>query len=109
MKNYYSILGITNKANADEIKKAFRMLAKKYHPDVNRNFVVGDESFKEIQEAYMILSNPQKRIFYDQKLKFIRYKNQNTFRAKPINNSANAPINFHYSFNDVSRFNKKIL
>src|ERR1700749_1125073 len=67
-KNYYSILGVKKTANADEIKSAYRELAKKYHPDKNPGNKAAEDFFKEVQEAYAILSNPEKRKKYDLKL-----------------------------------------
>jgi len=64
MKDYYSILGIKKDASADEIKKAYRQLALKYHPD--RAGKDSSEKFKEINEAYQVLSDPRKRAQYDQ-------------------------------------------
>ena len=65
-RNYYDILGVKRDADADEIRKAFRKLAVKYHPDAG-----GDaQKFKEISEAYTTLSDPQKRKEYDQLLMF---------------------------------------
>ena len=64
-KNYYEILGIKKDAKADEIKKAYRKLARKYHPDVNPNDKSAEEKFKEVQEAYDVLSNDKKRKVFD--------------------------------------------
>jgi DnaJ-class molecular chaperone len=64
-KDYYKILGVARGANADEIKKAFRKLARKYHPDVNPGDKKAEEKFKEINEAYEVLSDPDKRRKYD--------------------------------------------
>ncbi len=64
-KDYYSILGVKRDAKPDEIKKAYRRLARKYHPDVNPGDKVAEEKFKEIQEAYDILSDEKKRKVYD--------------------------------------------
>ncbi len=64
-KNFYLILGIKNVASLDEIKAAYRELAKKFHPDKNPGNVEAEERFKEIQEAYAILSNADKRRKYD--------------------------------------------
>ena len=64
-KNYYEILGISKGAKADEIKKAYRKLARKYHPDVNPNDKTAEEKFKEVQEAYDVLSDDKKRKVFD--------------------------------------------
>jgi curved DNA-binding protein len=65
-KDYYKILGVDKKSSADEIKKAFRKLARQYHPDVNPDDKSAEEKFKEINEAYEVLSDPEKRQKYDQ-------------------------------------------
>jgi curved DNA-binding protein len=65
-RDYYDILGISKKASADEIKKAHRKLVRQYHPDVNKNNKSAEEKFKEVQEAYDVLSDPTKRANYDQ-------------------------------------------
>ncbi len=65
-KDYYGILGVKKTATADEIRKAFRKLARKYHPDVNPNDKKAEEKFKEMSEANDILSDPKKRKIYDQ-------------------------------------------
>ncbi len=64
--DYYEALGVGKKASAAEIKKAYRRLARKYHPDVNPNDKTSEERFKRVQEAYDILSEPKKRAMYDQ-------------------------------------------
>lgn len=65
-KDYYKILGIEKKASAEDIRKAFRKLAKKYHPDRNPGDKKAEEKFKEINEANEVLSDPEKRKKYDQ-------------------------------------------
>lgn len=65
MKNYYEVLGISKTASSDEIKKAYRNLAFKYHPDRNSGDKVAEEKFKEINEAYDVLSDEKKRADYD--------------------------------------------
>lgn len=69
-KNYYIILEVKSTATFEEIKSAYRILAKKYHPDKNTGNKAAEEYFKEIQQAYAILSNPEKRGKYDLKLSF---------------------------------------
>ncbi|SNX55238.1 molecular chaperone DnaJ [Thermoanaerobacterium sp. RBIITD] len=65
-KDYYEILGLDKNATEDDIKKAYRTLAKKYHPDLNPGNKEAEQKFKEINEAYQILSDPQKKAQYDQ-------------------------------------------
>lgn len=85
-KNYYIILGVKNTASFDEIKAAYRALAKKYHPDKNHGNKASEEYFKEIQQAYAVLSNAEKRKKYDLKFSYTHTypKQKNASSARPF-------------------------
>jgi len=78
-KDYYKILGVNKKATSDEIKKAYRKLAKQYHPDANQNNIKAEDRFKEINEAYEVLSDKKKRENYDMFGNNADFKNGNNF------------------------------
>lgn len=65
-KDYYGTLGVEKKASDDEIRKAYRRLARKYHPDLNPGDKAAEDKFKTVQEAYDVLSEPKKRAMFDQ-------------------------------------------
>jgi len=78
-RNYYDILGVPKSADTEEIKRAYRRLARKYHPDLNPNDKIAEEKFKDIGEAYEVLSDEAKRRQYDQ---FGRYWKQDGFQNR---------------------------
>ena len=73
-RNYYELLGVERNSPPDEIKKAFRRLARQYHPDLNQGDKSAEEKFKEFNEAYRVLSDPTARSQYDQFTRFWRGK-----------------------------------
>src|SRR5271156_6790637 len=64
--DYYKTLGVSREADADEIRKAYRKLARKHHPDLNPGDKAAEDRFKTVQEAYDVLSEPKKKQMYDQ-------------------------------------------
>ena len=65
-KDFYKVLGVSKTAEADEIKKAYRKLARKYHPDSNAGDASAEAKFKEVSEAYDVVGDPKKRKEYDE-------------------------------------------
>ena len=113
-RNYYQILGVPKDASADEIKKAYRRLARQLHPDVNPGDTSADDRFKDINEAYDILSDIDKRAQYDQFSKFwkqkgfqgkqgVRIPNFSTWGGGKTSTKRTAE---NVDFSDYSDFNK---
>lgn len=84
-RNYYDILGVSPSAAIEDIKKAYRQLARQYHPDLNPGNKVAEEKFKSLGEAYEVLSDTHKRSQYDQ---FSSFWNQKGFGSNPFGRSA---------------------
>jgi len=108
-KDYYSILGIERSASEREIKQAYRRLARKYHPDVNPGDQSAETKFKQINEAYEVLSNKEKRQKYDQFGDQWQYADQFAqagWQQAPFWNSSQGGTRFHFSEDELgSLFN----
>ncbi len=88
VRNYYEMLGVTKNASSSEIKKAYRTLAIKYHPDRNLGNKAAEEKFKDINEAYEILSDQTRRVQYDQSISKRNFINKTGFNNFGRNNGA---------------------
>ena len=88
-KDYYDVLGVSKSASKDELKKSYRKLAMKYHPDRNPDDSEASEKFKELSEAYEILSDDQKRQAYD------------NFGHEGVNSSFNSSQGAADAFSDI--------
>ena len=87
-KDYYKILSVEREAGEDDIKKAYRRLARKYHPDLNPGDKAAEERFKNVQEAYDILSDSKKRQMYDQYGFYGRAQKRHKRFAEKLENAA---------------------
>lgn len=106
-KDFYKVLGVPESAKPDEIKKAYRKLAKKYHPDANANDKAAAERFKEVGEAYSVLSDADKRKKYDQmrRLGAFGIGGRRTTRTRPRQGGGSAAsTEGGFSFDDLSNF-----
>jgi curved DNA-binding protein len=101
-KDYYGILGVSKTATEDEIKKTFRKLALKYHPDRNPGDKVAEEKFKGISEAYEVLSDPEKRQKYDQFGQYWQQADQSNWPG------GNANTDFGFDFSQYGNFDEFI-
>ena len=123
MKNYYEELEVSNKASKEVIEKAYKVLAKKYHPDTNtdENKAQAEEKFKKLNEAYEVLSNAQKRSQYDLELKnqeepsvsydeYLKILNDNNILKQKLQNVANSSPNYNNTryYNAYNKNNNNI-
>lgn len=114
-RDYYEILGVPAEASSDEIKKVFRRLARQYHPDMNPGDNTAEEKFKDIGEAYEVLSDPNKRSQYDQFSKFLKKKSftkktpkASTFRNNGSGRTSTQEADFS-QFGDFNSFVEQLL
>jgi len=96
MVDHYKSLGLTSSASQDEIKKAYRTLAKQYHPDVNPGNEKSEQMFETIAEAYAVLSDETKKAKYDQ-----NYANSSDFPSKTKEKSSNQRYSSNMSEEDI--------
>ena len=111
-KDYYKILGIAEFDTAENIKSAYRKLARKYHPDVAGNSSDALAKFKEINEAYEVLSNSVKKAEYDKARRFYNYANSNKTKeeqySKTTTNPQSKAKSFSFSWEEFLKKNKNI-
>lgn len=104
MKDYYAILGVPNTAKADEIKAAYRKLAKKYHPDLNPGDKQAEERFKDVGEAYTTLGDDSARAKYDlDRRNQADKERQQTPRSPRQKAASRAPVNPHFDISNMAQ------
>ncbi|TVR05174.1 MAG: J domain-containing protein [Phormidium sp. GEM2.Bin31] len=101
-RDYYKILGVPRDASTEEIKRSYRRLARKYHPDMNPGDKSAEERFKDIGEAYNVLSDAAKRSQYDQ---FSRFLNQKKAKRRPVARSPRSTAPADARFEQYADFN----
>ncbi|WP_181304877.1 tetratricopeptide repeat protein [Rufibacter sp. XAAS-G3-1] len=98
-KNYYHTLGVSSNASAAEIKAAYKRLALKFHPDKNPGNAHAEDRFKQVNDAYQVLSNPRRRAAFDLQQQFERHRRQTQTYASPLDTYTRNPAGFkerHY-------------
>ena len=103
-KDYYATLGVARDADADDIKKSFRKLARQYHPDVAKDKATAEEKFKAINEAYEVLGDPEKRTKYEQLGLNGGEPEGGTWRPPPGDSQGNDGQEFHFGGTGFSDF-----
>src|SRR5690349_20780967 len=95
-QDYYELLGVSRKASAKDIRAAFRKLARKYHPDLNPGDKSAEERFKQLQEAYDVLSDSKKRQMYDQHGFYSEHFNPNAPPSGGGAGGGDSEVNFDF-------------
>lgn len=105
MKDYYKVLGVIETADKNEIKSAFRSLAKKYHPDRNKDNENALKMFQEINEAYEVLSNESKREKYDKQRNSSNFnEKKNESRKSQDNNDNKSNVDKDEAINNLNQY-----
>lgn len=94
MNEYYRTLGVQPGASQDELKKAYRSLAKKYHPDLHPGDHIAEDRFKDINEAYEVLSDPDKRKEYDAKQQTTQHRQAQNKAKSATRTPQGGPVDF---------------